>query len=78
MPRTSINLDASVLSELKRRQKQEGKALGTLASELLAQALARDASTPDDEPFTWTARAMGSKVDLADKEAVQAAMEQRR
>ena len=40
MPRTTLNIDAPVLEDLKRLQKKENKALGTLVSELLVQALA--------------------------------------
>ena len=39
MPRTTIDIDAPILRDLKRRQKQEGKSLGRLVSDLLAQAL---------------------------------------
>jgi predicted nucleic acid-binding protein len=39
MPRTTVDIDAPVLRDLKRLQKQEGKSLGRLVSDLLAQAL---------------------------------------
>lgn len=74
MPRTTLDIDASVLKMLKRRQRQEGKTLGQLASELLATAL-RAEPEPEAEPFVWISRDMGAKVDLADKEAVRRAME---
>jgi len=76
MPRTTIDLDAAVLRELKRRQGAEGRTLGQLASELLASALATtEPSRPP--PFRWTTAAMGSRVDLEDKEAVRRALEDR-
>jgi hypothetical protein len=76
MPRTTIDIDAAVLRELKRLQKREGKTLGRLISELVAAALGREeASEPEQQPFTWTARPMGARVDLEDKEAVQAALD---
>ena len=71
MPRTTLDLDSSVLRELKRRQRHEKKTLGELASELLARALA--AERPDNEelrPLQWTSKPLGLKVDLDDKEAV--------
>jgi len=70
MPRTTVDLDAAVLRDLKHRQKREGKALGQLISELVAPALARE-KTADHEapPFRWTARSMATRVDLEDKEA---------
>ena len=74
MPRTTIDLDPSVLAELKRRQRREGKSLGRLVSELLAAGLDRDAPPPP-EPFEWTSRPMGARVDLDDAEAVRRALE---
>jgi hypothetical protein len=69
--RTTVDLDDSVLRELKRLQKREGKALGRLVSDLVAQALAlRKASAEPLRPFTWISHQMGARVDLADKEAV--------
>lgn len=40
--RTTIDLDDDILRALKRRQREERKTLGQLASELLAQALAAE------------------------------------
>ena len=76
MPRTTVNIDAPVLRDLKRLQKREGKPLGQLMSELLAHALGgRRAERAKDEAFAWTARPMRARVDLADKEAVQAVLD---
>ncbi len=75
MPRTTIDIDAGVLRELKRRQRKEGKTLGQLVSELLAVSLRR-AERPADG-LRWTARPMGARVDLEDKEAVRRALEGR-
>jgi hypothetical protein len=73
MARTTIDLDPSVLSELKRRQRREGKTLGRLVSELLADRLGSDLP-PAPQPFTWHTDAMSARVDLEDKEAVRRAM----
>lgn len=75
MARTTVDLDPSVLRELKARQVREGKTLGQVASELLARALAADPAA-EDQPFEWTAQPMGARVDLADKEAVHRALDQ--
>jgi hypothetical protein len=58
-----------VLKELKRRQRDTGQALGALASELLARALAEH-STGRPPPFTWKSSPMGARVDLEDKDAL--------
>ncbi len=70
MPRTTIDIDSSVLRELKRRQRTEKKSLGQLASELLAQALAADGSAEAPAALKWTSKPLGLKVDLEDKEAL--------
>jgi len=77
MPRTTIDIDASVLRELKRRQRTENKTLGQLASELLAKALADEGSGGEPVPLAWTSKALGLKVDLEDKEALWAILDGR-
>jgi hypothetical protein len=75
MPRTTVDLDAAVLRDLKRLQKREKKPLGQLISELVAAALAREAAGEvAGRPFAWTTQRMGARVDLEDKEAVRAAL----
>ncbi len=74
--RTTIDIDAPILKELKRLQKTEGKSLGRLASELLAQALARRRKPEIATEFEWISRAMDAKVDLTDKEAIYQAMDE--
>jgi len=76
MARTTVDIEASVLRELKRLQKREGKSLGQLISELVAAALAHEEEvSEEDQPFQWTSRPMGARVDLEDKEAVRAALD---
>jgi hypothetical protein len=76
MPRTTVEIDAAVLRELKRLQKREGKPLGQLISELVTAALARDERNAEVmQPFAWRSRAMQARVDLEDKEALRAALE---
>jgi hypothetical protein len=76
MTRTTIDIDAAVLRRLKARKQREGKTLGQLASELLAEAL-RGADPPTARELHWTSRPMGARVDLEDKEAVHRALEGR-
>jgi mRNA-degrading endonuclease RelE of RelBE toxin-antitoxin system len=76
MSRTTVDIDAAVLRDLKRLQKRQRKPLGQLISELVAAALTREETAEEGtSPFTWTARAMGARIDLEDKEAVQAALD---
>lgn len=79
MPRTTVNIDAAVLRDLKRLQKREGKPLGQLMSELLAHALrGRRPEQITEAAFAWTARPMRARVDLTDKDAVQAVLDRHR
>jgi len=73
--RTTLNLDDDVLQQLRRRQRREGKPLGQLVSELLARAL--DDDEPPPEQFQWVTAPLHARVDLEDREAVQAILDQR-
>jgi len=75
--RTTVNIDDPVLKDLKKVQQNEGKSLGRLISDLLAQALGerKSAKAPARQP-RWISKAMGARIDLADHDAVYAAMEQ--
>lgn len=76
VPRTTVDIDAPVLAELKRRARRDGATLGRLVSDLLAQALGRTRGRPPaPAPFEWVARPMRALVDLDDKEALQAALD---
>ena len=76
MPRTTVNIDAPILRDLRRVQKREGKPLGRIVSDMLAQALRQHREKQPALPaFRWVSRAMGARVDLADKDAVTALLE---
>ncbi len=74
MPRTTIDIDGTVLRRLKERKRREGKTLGQLVSELLASAL-RQTDAPARRELEWRSRPMRARVDLDDKEAVRRALE---
>lgn len=76
MPRTTIDIDAGVLRELKARGRQDGRSIGQIASELLAVAL-RTSEPPAPPQIRWNSRPMGARVDLEDKEAVNRALDGR-
>ena len=79
MARTTIDIDTPILKDLKRIQKQQQKSLGRLVSDLLAEALSRHRSgTRDDREFRWSAQPMKALIDIADKEAVYAALDDSR
>lgn len=70
MPRTTLDLDATVLAELRRRASSERKSMGQVASELLAGGL-REETLAEPRPLSWVRKDMGPfKIDLEDKEAL--------
>jgi hypothetical protein len=73
--RTTLDIDAPILREVKAIHEKEGRSMGAIVSELLAEALARRRPSRARPSFRWTSRAMKSLVDLADKEAVCAALD---
>ncbi|MGI8808123.1 MAG: antitoxin [Acidimicrobiales bacterium] len=70
MPRTTIDIDASVLRELKRRQRREKTTLGQLVSELLARALSEETVVSELPPLQWPSQDLRPRIDLDDKDAV--------
>jgi hypothetical protein len=68
--RTTLDIDDPILKEVKAIHEREGRSIGAVVSELLAEALARRRPSRTRPPFRWTSRPMKSLVDLADKEAV--------
>ena len=74
--RTTIDIDGPILDAVKRLQRSQGKSLGRVVSELLAQALATKREDGPPQPFKWIARPMQARVDLADQEALNTAMDE--
>lgn len=75
--RTTLDIDDPILHDLKQLKAREGKSLGRLVSDLLAQALnARAAVSADTPRPVWIAKPMRARIDLADKEAVHRALDQ--
>jgi hypothetical protein len=75
MARTTLDIETPLLRELKKLQKEQGRSLGKIVSQLLAEALARRKTTPAPPKLRWVSRPMHSLVDLADKEAVYAVLD---
>lgn len=69
MARTTLDLDASVLAQLRRRSKRERKSMGRLASEVLAIGL-EEGRPGEQPPLEWARRDLGFKVDIDDKDAL--------
>jgi len=73
--RTTLDIEAPVLKDLRELQKREGGSLGALVSRLLGGAIASRGKLQSPPAFRWTSRPMRALVDLADKEAVYAILD---
>lgn len=73
--RTTLDIDAPILREVKALHEREGRSMGAIVSELLAEALAGRGSPPARPAFHWTSREMRPLIDLLDKEAVYSALD---
>lgn len=74
MTRTTLDLDSSVLAQLRRRAREEHKSMGQLASERLAVSLGQE--SVGSSAFEWPTWHMGKpKVDLQDREALWRALD---
>jgi len=70
MPRTTLDLDSSVLAQLRRRARAEHKSMGKLASERLAVSLEEETEV-EGQPLAWPTLHMGKpKLDLQNKDAL--------
>ena len=73
--RTTLDIDDPILREVKAIHEKEGRSIGSVVSELLAEALARRRPSRARPSFRWTSRPMKSRVDLADRETVYATLD---
>ena len=78
MTRTTLNLDPSVLEELRARAADQSRSMGDVASELLAGALREPRESDFLPPLRWNSGDLGAPLlDLEDKEAVWAVLDGR-
>jgi hypothetical protein len=76
--RTTLDIHASVLEELRRRSKRGHRSMGPVASELLASAIAEGGRHDTPPTFRWNTADLGvPRLDLEDKEGVRRVLDQR-
>jgi hypothetical protein len=68
MARTTLDIDPTILHELKERARAEGKSAGEMASLLLASVLKKPAK--EAPAFVWRSQPMKELVDLQDRDRV--------
>ena len=69
MARTTIDIENPILTEVKNLQKQDGRSMSKIVSQLLDEALAQRKSKAKASRFKWHSRRMGALIDLSDKDA---------
>ena len=74
MTRTTVDIDPSVLADAKALARKRGRTLGETLSVLVAEALVDADKEASPTPFEWIVKPMGIKIDLEDKDAVEAAL----
>jgi len=70
MARTTIDIENSMLLEVKTLQKKDGRSMGKIVSQLLSEALAQRKNKAKASRLKWRSRRMGALVDLSDKDAL--------
>ncbi|MGO4886002.1 MAG: antitoxin [Bryobacteraceae bacterium] len=73
--RITLDIDDRILREVKAIHQKEGKSMGAVVSELLADALARRDAHQSRPAFRWVSRPMKARVNLEDKDAVYAILD---
>lgn len=74
--RTTVDVEDPILQEVKRLHQKEGRSMGAVISELLAEALSRRRAAPAAKArFRWATRPMKARVDLADKDTLHGALD---
>jgi len=73
--RTTVDIDDPILREVRTIHEREGRSMGAVLSELLADALARRRASVRRPPFRWISRPMNARVNVADKDTMYAALD---
>ena len=73
--RTTLDIDDPILREVRAIHEREGRSMGSVVSELLADSLSRRRTSRTSPPFRWSSHPMKALIDLADKDAVYAALD---
>lgn len=73
--RTTLDIDAPILKELRKIAKRRGVSMGRAVSEILGRALREEQDDGQRPEFVWRSAPLGAPFDYADKEAVYRALE---
>lgn len=68
--RTTVDIADPVLDDVRRLQEREGKTLGEVVTELIAEGLAARRMEREPKDLHWIAKHLGAGIDLRDKDAL--------
>lgn len=72
-----VHIEPTVLQQLEKIQREEGKPLERVVSELLTEALSRRKRAHRAVELKWISKPMRARFDLSDKEALYTALDQK-
>jgi hypothetical protein len=73
--RTTLDISDPVLADVRKVQEREGGSLGEVVSQLLTEGLAAHRGKVKRRRFEWTARNLGARIDVRDKDALWAMLD---
>ena len=76
MSRTTLDIHDPILQELRALHQENGRSMGSNASELLAEALSARRTHKETPKLRWRTKEMGARINLDDKEALYALLDQ--
>jgi hypothetical protein len=71
-----VHIEPAVLRQLEQIQREEGKPLERVVSELLTEALSRRQDTHQTARLDWISKPMGARFDLSDKDRLYTTLDQ--
>ncbi|HUO86187.1 MAG TPA: antitoxin [Thermoanaerobaculia bacterium] len=73
--RTTVDIADPVLADVREEQEREGKSLGQVVSELLAEGIAQRRAGGVRRELRWVARDLRARIDIRDKETLWAVLD---
>jgi hypothetical protein len=70
MAQTTIDIESPILTEVKNLQRQDGRSMSKIVSQLLAEPLAQRKNKAKVSRFKWHSRRMRAFIDLSDKDVL--------
>jgi hypothetical protein len=73
-----VHIEPTIFRQLEQIQREEGKPLDRIVSDLLTEALSRRQDTPQASELDWISKPMRPRFDLSDKERLYGALDEQK